>query len=447
MQRLVCPVVLALFALAAPMAVAAPPEAEGKGSAKAKKPKNERAAKLDAERSSGKGLKKWRPENNMFNLGLFGGVMIPSKSHGLYDPGEGDRPSLAAVGGDVGARLEYYPLAFIGVGAEGGAMPIGSPTTGTSTAGYTVRGHVIGQLPYRFTPMLLLGGGLLGNRSATPILNSSRGAFHWGGGFKFHVNKWIAIRLDGRHVVADSGASRFSIGEVTVGLDITLRLRDWIAPRKKKDGDGDGDGIPDSRDPCPATPGSDGHGCPPHLRDLDEDGIMDHKDKCPRDWADTPGGCPVADKDGDSIPDTRDSCVDEPENVNGWQDADGCPDEVPADVAAFSGVIKGITFESGSDKIRKSSFKVLDKAVGALRNYPEMRVEVVGHTDDQGGLEDNLDLSQRRADAVRDYMVGKGIEVGRIYTRGAGQAEPIADNKSKKGRAKNRRIEFRLISQ
>jgi OOP family OmpA-OmpF porin len=237
------------------------------------------------------------------------------------------------------------------------------------------------------------------------------------------------------------------VGEVLIGLDITMRLRDWIKPRKPKDGDGDGDGVSDSKDPCPATPGTDGHGCPPELRDTDEDGIKDNKDACPRQWADTPGGCPVADKDGDSIPDERDSCVDEPENVNGWKDGDGCPDEVPADVAAFSGVIAGINFETGSAKIKKKSYKVLDKAAGTLREHPEMSIEIVGHTDDQGEMEANLDLSQRRADAVRDYMVDKGVEAGRIYTRGAGQAEPIADNKSKRGRAKNRRIEFRLISQ
>lgn len=450
-------VLLATALVLAPVAHAAPKKSKSGKSAKVevqadakgkkdKKSKNPRAAELDAERSSGKGLKKWRPERHMLDLGAFGGVMIPAKDHGLFDSGQGARPTLAP-GADLGLRLEYYPLAFLGAGLEGAGMPTRSPSLAASTTAYAFRGHVIGQLPYRFTPMLLLGGGLIGNKSATAILNSGRGAFHWGGGLKFHVNKWIAVRLDGRHVVAGSGSSRFSVGEVTLGLDITLRLRDWIKPRAPKDGDGDGDGVPDSKDACPATEGTDGHGCPPHLRDLDEDGIMDNKDGCPREWADTPGGCPVSDKDGDGIPDERDSCIDEPENQNGWKDSDGCPDEVPADVAAFSGVIRGITFETGSDKIRKSSYKVIDKAVTTLSTYPEMRIEVVGHTDDQGEMEANLELSQSRADAVRAYMVDKGVDAGRIYTRGAGQAEPIADNKSKKGRAKNRRIEFRLISQ
>jgi OOP family OmpA-OmpF porin len=345
----------------------------------------------------------------------------------------------------MGARVEYYPLRFVGIGVEGGVKPTRSPELDASTAIYAVRGHVIGQLPYRFTPMLLLGGGILGNGSALPILSSSKGAFHWGGGLKYHVNKWIAVRLDGRHVVADTGSSRFSVAEVTIGLDVTLRLRDWIAPRDPRDRDSDADGVTDSKDPCPATPGSDGQGCPPHLRDTDDDGIKDNKDRCPKEWADTPSGCSLRDKDADGIPDAQDRCIDEPENLNGWSDTDGCPDEVPEAVAAFSGVIRGINFDSGKAKIRKSSHKLLNKAAKTLEAFPEMTIEVIGHTDDQGDRDSNLALSQRRADAVKNYLVDRGVDAARVYTRGAGPDEPIEDNKSKKGRAKNRRIEFRLV--
>jgi OOP family OmpA-OmpF porin len=461
--RLSLPILLSAFLLPSAGFAAGPAKAKGKAKAggkveakagkgeKAKKPKkakktNERAVKLDAERSSAKGMKKWRPEEHMLNFGVFGGISIPSKSHGLFDPGEGDRPTLSAIGGDVGARLEYFPLSFLGLGFEGAAMPIKSPSEGTTTAAYGVRASVIGQLPYRVAPFLLFGGGALGNNSGFPILNSDRGAFHWGGGLKFFLNKWLAVRLDGRHVVAGAGTSRFSHGEVSVGLDITLRLRDWIKPRNPRDGDGDADGVADSKDDCPATPGSDGHGCPPHLRDVDDDGIKDAQDDCPRQWADTPSGCPLQDKDSDGIPDGRDGCVDDPENQNGWEDSDGCPDEIPADVAAFSGVIKGINFDTGKASIKKKSHKVLKNAASTLRSNPEMQIEVVGHTDNQGDRAMNVDLSQRRADAVKSYLVEEGVEAERIYTRGSGPDEPIADNKSKKGRAKNRRIEFRLIS-
>jgi outer membrane protein OmpA-like peptidoglycan-associated protein len=381
----------------------------------------------------------------MLHIGAFGGVFMPTARHGLFDPGEGERPTLAALGAAIGGRLEYYPLRFLGVGVEGGGTPIRSPSAGATTGAFGVRAHVIGQLPYRLSPFLLIGGGGLGNSSQVAVLNSSRGAFHWGGGLRVFVHKWIALRLDGRHVVAGTGTSRFSVGEVTLGLDVTLRLRDWAGPRKPRERDADEDGVVDSEDPCPATPGSDGHGCPAQLRDTDEDGIKDHADRCPRQWADTPGGCPVADQDGDSIPDARDSCIDEPETFNGWEDQNGCADEVPAEVAAFSGTIGGITFESNEATIRKSSYKVLDRAAATMRSYATMKIEIVGHTDSQGQREANIQLSQRRADAVKRYLVKQGVEEDRIFTRGAGPDEPVADNATKGGRAKNRRIEFRLV--
>jgi OOP family OmpA-OmpF porin len=83
--------------------------------------------------------------------------------------------------------------------------------------------------------------------------------------------------------------------------------------------------------------------------------------------------------------------------------------------------------------------------VAVLTQYPELRIEISGHTDNVGDLQKNTELSEQRAGAVKDYMVGKGIDAARVHTRGAGPNEPVADNSTDKGRQANRRIEFKLL--
>jgi OOP family OmpA-OmpF porin len=211
--------------------------------------------------------------------------------------------------------------------------------------------------------------------------------------------------------------------------------------------DTDKDGLPDPSDPCP-TEAEDGaapapaDGCP--NKDADGDGISLPDDKCPAEKGVAPDGC-VHDKDGDGIADEADKCPEQPETKNGFQDADGCPDELPKEVAKFSGVIKGIQFDFGKATIRPESNKLLDEAVKVLQQYPELRISISGHTDNVGEPAKNLELSQQRADSVKAYFVGKGIDTSRIETRGAGETEPVADNATDKGRQENRRIEFKLL--
>jgi OOP family OmpA-OmpF porin len=158
-----------------------------------------------------------------------------------------------------------------------------------------------------------------------------------------------------------------------------------------------------------------------------------------------PDGCAIKDKDGDGVLDDVDKCPDQPETANGFQDADGCPDELPKEVAKFAGVIKGIQFDFGKATIRKESHRVLDEAVKVLTQYPELRIMISGHTDNVGEANKNIELSQQRAASVKEYLVGKGIDAGRVETRGAGPNEPVADNATDKGRQENRRIEFKLL--
>nr|WP_276603710.1 OmpA family protein [Nannocystis pusilla] len=120
---------------------------------------------------------------------------------------------------------------------------------------------------------------------------------------------------------------------------------------------------------------------------------------------------------------------------------------MPAAVTRFTGVIKGIYFDLGKATIKPTSKKTMDGTVKVLKDFPDLRVEIVGHTDNTGSREVNVDLSRRRAESVRDYLVGAGISPERLQTRGAGPDEPIADNTTSKGRAINRRIEYKLLTE
>jgi uncharacterized protein (TIGR03382 family) len=228
--------------------------------------------------------------------------------------------------------------------------------------------------------------------------------------------------------------------------------------------DNDKDGIPDATDKCPNDPEDkdgfqDDDGCPDF--DNDQDGIPDATDKCPNEPEDKDGfqdddGCPDLDNDQDGIPDATDKCPSEPETKNGFQDDDGCPDEVPDPVKKFIGVVHGVNFKSGSAELLPGSSKVLDQAVATLQQFPDLRLEIGGHTDDltvnpHGKFKDNDELSTARAESVRDYMIAMGIAPGRLVAHGYGAAKPIDDPEQLKGgklraaRAKNRRVEFDLV--
>jgi len=121
----------------------------------------------------------------------------------------------------------------------------------------------------------------------------------------------------------------------------------------------------------------------------------------------------------------------------------GCPDERPIEQKF---ILRGINFESGSAALTPDSYSILDQVVKSLMAYPEVRVEIRGYTDSVGSWEYNLDLSQRRANSVKEYLTNSGIMPDRIEAKGYGEADPIASNKSAGGRAENRRIEFHRLN-
>lgn len=204
--------------------------------------------------------------------------------------------------------------------------------------------------------------------------------------------------------------------------------------------DRDGDGITDAEDKCPDVPGLARYqGCP--IPDRDKDGINDEVDKCP----DVPGvaryqGCPIPDTDGDGVNDEEDKCINEKGPASNF----GCPVISEDIIKRVNVAAKNVFFATASDKLLKQSNKRLDDVVTILNENPSFKVQIDGHTDEQGKDEYNLDLSNRRAASVKAYLVGKGIAENRLSSQGYGETKPVADNKTAKGRAQNRRVEMTL---
>lgn len=232
--------------------------------------------------------------------------------------------------------------------------------------------------------------------------------------------------------------------------------------------DSDNDGIQDSKDDCPNTAGlAEFNGCP----DSDGDGVMDKDDKCP----DTAGlkalmGCP--DADGDGVADGDDNCPNEagPTANNGcpWPDTDGdgvldkddkCPNEA-GDVAnngcpiiepsaevvkSLNTYARDILFDTGKVSFKKETDEVLQAMVVIFKEYPRANFTIEGHTDSVGSKATNQKLSERRANAVRDYLIANGIDANRLTAAGYGEDKPIASNATRAGRAGNRRVEVNLV--
>ena len=181
-------------------------------------------------------------------------------------------------------------------------------------------------------------------------------------------------------------------------------------------------------------------------KDSDGDGLADDKDACPSVPAATADGCPAApvvqtDSDGDGVYDAQDECSGTLEGLK--VDEKGCAVET-VDGQAQSIVLKGVTFLPGSATLTAEAKTVLDTAAAALSGQQGLEVELGGHTDAQGKDAANQALSQRRAESVRQYLVGKGIDAGRMTAVGYGETQPIADNNTPAGRAENRRVEFKI---
>ena len=210
--------------------------------------------------------------------------------------------------------------------------------------------------------------------------------------------------------------------------------------------DSDGDGVADKDDKCPNEKGIAANaGCPddappppmPVDTDRDGDGVADKDDPCP-DAAGPFAGCP--DTDGDGVADNLDKCPRTVGSTNNF----GCPEIRQETKDQLTLAMDAVQFNSGKATLKASSFDILDGVVEILRQYPDYKLSISGHTDDVGDEDENLELSRERAKACYDYLIFRGIKAERLRYAGFGEARPIASNDTNAGREKNRRVEFEL---
>jgi len=329
-------------------------------------------------------------------------------------------------------------------------------------------------------PFVGLGGGY------NWVDSEGFGTFNGTVGIDFYFSENIAFNLQTtyKHAFEDANPKHF---QHVAGLKFT-----WGGT------DTDGDGVYDNVDACPNVAGLEQFmGCP----DSDKDGIEDSKDNCPNAFGpaesmgcpDTDGdgtldkddncvneagpaynnGCPDPDSDGDGVLDSKDKCkmVAGPASNNGCptdRDNDGvvdaddkCPDVAgiaslagcpkPAaptaqEQAQLNAYAKTILFDTAKANIKAESAKVLSDITAILKKYPSAKFSIDGHTDSVGSATFNQKLSDSRANEVKNYLIKNGIEENRLTSVGYGEARPVGDNKTRAGRAQNRRVEINLMN-
>ena len=422
-------------------------------------------------------------------IGATGGVHIFNQQNEL---GVQDVPNAPSARNSLllGLRIGAFFNSVLGVEGELGVIPTVARDFEYSLTSLTYRAHLVAQFRAArpenvFIPFVFAGGGAFSVVSSnngmfmtdtTRIEEDTDAALYAGVGAKFRLGERFGVRLDARLLMVpssdnpdrDPDDSRVTQDFEALGSIYLAFGRGATKPADRpapSDDDPDKDGVRGALDQCPREPEDmdsfqDDDGCPEP--DNDADGVLDGVDACVNEAEDKDGfqdddGCPDEDNDGDGVLDGADTCIDQPETKNGYQDEDGCPDEVPEKVRAFTGVIQGINFRVNSSQLLPISNRTLDKAVAVLEEFPALELEIQGHTDDlaikKGGkFADNLALSQARAETVRAYFIQKGIAEARLSAKGYGDTKPVESPAGLKGRkltnarAKNRRVEFQLIS-
>lgn len=218
------------------------------------------------------------------------------------------------------------------------------------------------------------------------------------------------------------------------------------------DKDSDGDGVVDSKDNCPETPAgphadSRRPGCP--APDSDLDNVFDDVDACP----DKPGlpnadpaknGCPLPDKDNDGIPDEMDACPDRPGVADPDAKLNGCP-RIKVSRGEMT-VLQPVFFATNEETILPQSFPLLQTIASSLMAQPQLkRVSIEGHADDRGGTKFNQVLSERRAASVMKFLIEHGVAPARLESHGYGSTRPVTPQRDEESRARNRRVEFRIL--
>ncbi len=417
------------------------------------------------------------PARAEVELGGVTGVRVfdDDNGFGVEDGPDADSQKNTAL---FGIRVGVYFSRRLGAEAELGVLPSEGRSMLYDVWNLTYRASLIAQFSEYgvrgIVPFVLAGAGahtIFKSSNEDAIGTGTSAVPHAGLGMKYLARNGFGIRFDARLLLPPSSA-----GSVTTDFELLAAVyRDlgWKKPLPKpkepppppppKDEDPDKDGLSAGADRCPGEPEdldgfADDDGCPE--LDNDGDGVADAADRCPepedRDGFADDDGCPELDNDADGVADAADRCATEQENRNGYLDDDGCADVVPEQLATLTGAPQAVAFKPNAAELAPGAAKLLDAAAAVLAEVKEVTIEIGVHTDDQppakgSPLPDNLALSQARAEAVKAYLVGKGIEEPRLVPRGYGDAAPLEDPKGLTGpklnaaRAKNRRVELRIV--
>lgn len=283
-------------------------------------------------------------------------------------------------------------------------------------------------------PFLMIGGG--GEHDQNSAGNNKgyfSGYANAGGGFLVSLNQshTAALRVEaGRYGIfndqIEAGRSHVLDTRISAGVQIALggHLNDAPPPPPPKAAprDSDGDGVYDDADQCPNTPY----------------GVKVDAKGCPLPLPPPPVAAPVApkDSDGDGVIDSLDQCPNTPRGMK--VDASGCA------IKTATIILHDINFETNKAILTAGAKKSLDDVVAGLKGQSSMKLKIEGHTDSTGTPAHNLKLSKERAAAAKRYLVENGVDASRLETEGYGESKPIASNKTKAGRAENRRVEFKV---
>jgi len=404
----------------------------------------------------------------------------------------------------MGGRLGYQYNSRLGFEAAGGFSP---SAANAIIGGYAQYWHVSGNLmvsPWigNSNPFLFVGGGYSRLQSGQSV---NQGNLEYGGGFNLWLTTAVGVRLEVRDILwiprYPTGNRNTLVlgGGLTFAVGGQFRDADLDGVPDNKDNcihtpagakvdekgcplDSDGDKVFDGLDQCPDTPAGatvDSKGCP---LDSDGDSVYDGLDQC----ADTPKGARVSaqgcpsDEDGDHVLDGIDKCPGTPKGA--IVDATGCPTDSDGD-GVFDGLdrcantpqgaqvsvdgcpiemieretqlldtgmirLHDVNFETGKAELSPDSYAALDAVGQVLEMWPDLKVEVGGHTDARGPEAKNQALSEARAGAVLDYLTRKfpTLKQGQYTVRGYGESMPIAPNTSALNMAKNRRVEFVVLN-
>jgi len=369
-------------------------------------------------------------------------------------------------------RVGFRPVRALGIhlAVEGSSWSAVAPIVNSGNA-WTFGGG-LRLTPFSFgrggRPFLDLDAGavITGNNPET----RTRFGFGVGLGWLFPLGSIFALGPEVRygHVLgttADNDSNRGDARYWNAGLALEFHFPAERPPEPPPPppppppADTDGDGILDPDDRCVNEPETrndyqDTDGCPDNP-DTDGDGILDTADRCISEPEDVDqyldeDGCPDPDNDSDGIPDTADRCPVQAEVINQFEDTDGCPDEAPAAAVVTSEAItinQSVFFDTDRATIQERSHAILDLVATALREHPEItRIRIEGNADDTGDAHHNLTLSRDRARAVMRYLQRAGIAARRMTAVGNGSTRPAMQGDTEEAHARNRRVEFVIVS-